>query len=262
MWRPYLVDFWLFLRKVWLNLVAILLVWLLSAMILYQADAWPDAPVGHYLVYSLYMMVLEAVPPMGRLYLTVFVFALPAISLLLAAEGVVGAAVMFIHKSQRQGEWNAVIASTYKGHTVLCGLGQLGSLLCDGLHAAGRQLVVVDVDEDTPAMTTARRRGIPVIIGDMTRRDTLAEANVAEAACVIVCGGDDLANLEAATASREMNDTATVYARVLKKSLADQINKALRHDIISFSPYTAAAETLLGELGARAPDGASASEGR
>jgi len=262
MWHPHLVDLGLFLRKVWLNAVVVLLVLLVSAMILYQADAWPDVPFTNYLVYSLYMMVLESVPPMSHSYLALFVILLPAAGLLLAAEGLVGAAVMFMHKSQRQGEWNAVIASTYKGHTVLCGLGQLGSLLCDGLHAAGRRLVVVDVDEDTPAVATARRQGIPVIIGDMTRRDTLADASIADAACVIICGGDDLANLEAATAAREMTGTATVYVRVLKKSLADQINKALRHDIISFSPYAAAAETILGELGARAVAGGTAPEGR
>jgi voltage-gated potassium channel Kch len=108
--------------------------------------------------------------------------------------------------------------------------------------------VAVDLDEDLPHIVTARRRGVPVIIGDMTLPETLAEANVAKACCVVLCTGNDLANIEAAITVKELNPDAIVYARVFKKSLADKINAALRYDIRTFSPYATAAESILSQI--------------
>ncbi|MFQ5808208.1 MAG: hypothetical protein ACE5JM_01205, partial [Armatimonadota bacterium] len=68
------------------------------------------------------------------------------------------------------------------------------------------------------------------------------------ACCVVVCSGDDLANLETAIAVKELNPEADVHARVFKKSLADRISEALRFDIKTFSPYATAAERILEQL--------------
>ena len=140
------------------------------------------------------------------------------------------------------------MAATYSGHTIVGGLGQLGGILCTGLTEGGALVVGIDLDEHRPAVVTARRQGIPVIVGDMTLRETLMEADIGQAFCVVMCSGDDLANIEAAIMAKELNPAATVYTRVFKKSLADRINEALHHNIITFSPYAAAAETILGEI--------------
>lgn len=248
MLRAHCLDLWLFIRRVAPNALALLCVLLLSAAVLFSCDAWPNASFLDCFVRAFYMMTIESVDTPRTWYLELFVFLMPVLGLVLAAEGLVGATVLFLHKSQRQGEWAAVVAATYKGHTVVCGLGQLGGTICEGLHAVGKQVVGVEVDDDLPAVVTARRHGVPVIIGDMTQPDALAEANVAHACCIIVCSGHDLFNLEAAIAAKEMNPSATVYARVIKKSLADKINAALKFDIITFSPYATAAETILREI--------------
>jgi len=247
-YRAYFRDFWLFIRRIAPNAGMIGLALLVSAALFYLASAWPGASYLDCLVRAFYMMTIESVEVPQAWYLEVFVFILPALGLLLAAQGVVAATVLFLNKSQRQGEWNAVLASTYRGHVVVCGLGQLGGTLCEGLFAAGRQVVGVELDEDLPAVVTARRRGISVIIGDMTLPETLAEANLGQACCAVMSSGDDLANLEAAIAAKEMNPQAVVYARVFKKSLADRINEALKYDIRTFSPYATAAGAILGEI--------------
>ncbi len=69
-----------------------------------------------------------------------------------------------------------------------------------------------------------------------------------KAQCVVVCSGNDLANIETAITVKEMNPEAVVYARVFKKSLADKINAALRYDIRTFSPYATAAESILSQI--------------
>lgn len=247
-YRAYLLDLWLFLRKIAPSALAIALTLLASTMGLYLAGAWDGASLMICLVRSVYMMTLESVDPISPWYLEFLVLVLPLLGIIFAAEGLVGATVLFLNRSQRVGEWNAVIASTYSGHVVVCGLGQLGGTLCLGLLESGRRVVAIEVDDDLPPVVTARRRDIPVIIGDMTMAEVLAEANVAKATCVVACSGDDLANIETAIMAREVNTTAAIYARVFKKSLADKINQALRYDITTFSPYATAAESILGQL--------------
>ncbi|MBU0607345.1 MAG: NAD-binding protein [Armatimonadetes bacterium] len=246
--RAVFIDLWLFIRKISLNALAILLTLLLSAALLYGADAWPDVTFLDCCIRSFYMMTLEGVDPPQQWVLELLVFILPALGIIFAAEGLVSATVLFLNRSQRLGEWNAVVASTYKDHIVICGMGQLGGTLSQGLHEAGRKVVAVDLDEDLPHIVTARRRGVPVIVGDMTLPETLAEANIQGARCVVVCSGNDLANIETAITVKEMNPEALVYARVFKKSLADKINAALRYDIRTFSPYATAAESILGQI--------------
>lgn len=253
MLRAHCLDLWLFIRRVAPNALALLLVLLLSAAVLYFGHAWQEVSFLDCFVRAFYMMTLEGVEAPHQWYLELFVFLMPVLGLLLAAEGLVGATVLFLHKSQRLGEWSAVVAATYKGHTVVCGMGQLGGTICEGLRLAGKEVVGVEVDDDLPAVVTARRHGTPVVIGDMTQTDALAEANVARATCVIVCSGHDLFNLEAAIAAKEMNPAATVYARVVRKSLADKISAALKFDIITFSPYATAAETILAEINGGEP---------
>ncbi|MBP8954400.1 MAG: NAD-binding protein [Armatimonadetes bacterium] len=250
------MDLWLFVRRISLSATAIALTLILCATVLYLGEAWPGLTFLDCLVRALYMMTMEGVDPPRTWYLELLVFIMPLMGIVFAAEGLVGATVLFLNKSRRQGEWSAVVAATYSGHTVICGLGQLGGTICQGLIDAGRKVVGVEIDEDLPAVVTARRRGVPVVIGDMAELGALREANVEKACCVIVCSGNDLFNIEAAIAAKEMNPGAKVFARVFKKSFSDKINAALKYDIITFSPYATAAETILSQINgaANAPD--------
>ncbi|MCX6646674.1 MAG: NAD-binding protein [bacterium] len=246
--RAHLFDLWLFLRRISLNLVSILIVLLFSAVVLDTAQAWPDTSFMTCFTRAFYMMTLEGVDPPRFEWLEIFVFLLPLAGLMLAGEGLVSAFTLFMHRSLRQGEWNMIVASTYTNHIIICGMGQLGCTLCLELTKLGEMVVGIDLDEDQPGVVTARRGRIPVVIGDMTLQETLTEANVQKARCVVVCSGDDLANIETSIEAKEINPGATVYSRVFKKSLADKINSALKFDIISFSPYATAAEAILSRL--------------
>lgn len=76
------------------------------------------------------------------------------------------------------------------GHVVVVGLGERGWRVAQSAQDAGRRVVVIEADATTPAVRLARRRGIPVIVGDATDENRLRTARVAEAARVIVLIGD------------------------------------------------------------------------
>lgn len=246
--RAHLLDLSLFVKRVAPNAAGILLLLALTVIVFRAADAWPGKSVWFYLKQALYIMSVEGSDFPDKWYLDLMVFIAPLLAALLAAEGLVSATILFLNKSRRLGEWSAVVAATYEGHTVICGMGQLGASLCSSLHEDGHQVVAVDIHDDIPGVVTARSRDIPVIIGDMTLRETLGLANVHRARCVIVCSGNDLANIETSISVKEVNQGAVVYARVFKKSLADRINEALRYDINTFSPYATAAEAIAREI--------------
>ena len=243
-----MVDLWLFARRVTPSALAICAVLTVSAVILNHAHAWPEHSLLDCFVKAVYMMKGEAVDLPKQWWLELMVLLLPLVGLVLAAEGLVRATVLFVDRSQRQGEWNMVVASTYAGHTLVCGMGQFGATVCGGLLARGRKVVGVDLNEHLATVVTARRQKVPVIIGDMTNVETLMEANIKRACCVIISSGDDLSNIEAAIRVHDLNPGARLFVRLYKTSLADLIKEALRFEIETFSPDDSAARTILDTL--------------
>ena len=129
-YHAYILDLWLFIRKISLNGLAVMLTLLLSAALFYSADAWPGLSYLDCCTRAFYMMTLDGVDLPRQWYLELFVFILPVLGIIFAGEGLVAATVLFLNRSQRLGEWHAVLASTMSGHIVICGMGQLGDAGC------------------------------------------------------------------------------------------------------------------------------------
>lgn len=110
-------------------------------------------------------------------------------------------------------------------------------------------VVCVDVSPDSPAMSIARQQNVPTIAGDMVHSETLQAANVAHARNVIICSGDDLANLEGAIGARALNKEARIYVRACKEEFAERIREAMAYDIELFGPYAVAARMILADMG-------------
>jgi len=89
------------------------------------------------------------------------------------------------------------------GHVVLVGLGSVGMRVLEGLHAAGREVVVIESDEDNRYASQARLIGVRVIVGDATLERTLQAANLGTASAVAVLTSDDMTNIETGLAVRD-----------------------------------------------------------
>ena len=59
------------------------------------------------------------------------------------------------------------------GHTVVVGLGDLGTRIIRALHNEGVDVVAIERDHETPGVQIARDLKIPVIIGDASRSESL-----------------------------------------------------------------------------------------
>jgi Trk K+ transport system NAD-binding subunit len=114
-----------------------------------------------------------------------------------------------------------------KGHVVVIGLGSVGIRVLEGLQAEGRDVVVVERNENNRFLNQARALGVPVLIADSTQRQTLEDANVDAAAAVAVLTSDDLTNIETGLAVRDFLGerwwTVPVVLRVFDRDLGSTV---------------------------------------
>jgi Trk K+ transport system NAD-binding subunit len=112
------------------------------------------------------------------------------------------------------------------GHIVVCGLGNLGFRIVEELVKSEERVVVIEQDRDSRFVATARRLGVPVLIGDATVNQVLRQAHVVQSRAVIVATSDDLINLEVALMVRELDPTKRVVLHLSDPNLAQTLREA------------------------------------
>ncbi len=100
-----------------------------------------------------------------------------------------------------------------RGHVVVVGMGQVGLRLAAELKQLGLAVTGIDRDSRAPNLRTARALGIPVLIGDGSRRRILARARVDRALALCAVGSDELDNVAVAVTARAVAPELTVVLR-------------------------------------------------
>ena len=133
---------------------------------------------------------------------------------------------------------------TLHDHTIVCGYGVKGRAAIETLRAHGVEAdAIVVIDGRADAVEEARRRGHAGVVGDASASHTLALAEVAEAAAVIVAPDrDDSAVLITLTA-RELNPKARIVAAVREEENAHLLRQGGADSVVVSS---GAAGRLLG----------------
>jgi Trk K+ transport system NAD-binding subunit len=112
-------------------------------------------------------------------------------------------------------------------HVVVVGLGSVGIRVVEELLAEGREVVVVERNENNRYLNQARALGVPVLLADSTQRQTLESANVHLASAVAVLTSDDLTNIETGLAVRDYLGerwlTVPVILRVFDRALGQTV---------------------------------------
>ena len=93
--------------------------------------------------------------------------------------------------------------SRLRDHTIVCGLGSTGRQVVDSFRDAGRQVVVVALNADTPDAAACERRHIAVLEGDAGQAAVLKLAGLKHANSLVVACGSDGANLEIGMRARD-----------------------------------------------------------
>jgi hypothetical protein len=94
--------------------------------------------------------------------------------------------------------------SSFRGHTVVCGLGASGTRLALSLAQDGRPVIGVDQDGHGSGIAALRAHRIPVLAGDPTDPAVLRSVRLERASSLVALCASDATNVAIATAARRV----------------------------------------------------------
>ncbi len=115
-------------------------------------------------------------------------------------------------------------------HTIVCGVGRMGTILARELKASGKPFVVIDSDQRRTQ--SAEDQGYLVIHGDATEEYILQGAGIEKASVLATVLSSDATNVFVTITAREMNPDLMIIARgenprTEKKLLGSGANKVV-----------------------------------
>ncbi|MFF5173987.1 potassium channel family protein [Micromonospora sp. NPDC000089] len=112
------------------------------------------------------------------------------------------------------------------GHVVVVGLGNIGTRVMAQLRDFGVEVVAIDRLPDARGAELARRLGVPLIVGDAAREETLRSASVEHCQALVVVSTDDGVNLRAALTAQALSPDLRVVLRLFDGDFAERIQRA------------------------------------
>ncbi len=135
------------------------------------------------------------------------------------------------------------------GHVIVCGAGNVGSLVIDYLRELGEDVVVVERNPDAILIELARDRKIDLLTGDATNDETIAYCSPERAKALVGVTNSDTANLEVALGARtrtreQAHSDMHVVLRIDDLAFGASIKR--HFGIASFSTTELTAPTIAG----------------
>jgi voltage-gated potassium channel len=178
----------------------------------------------------------------GEWYLQPLFFLLPIVGLGAVADSIVRLAYLMFTKKNRLPEWQSMLASLYRNHVVVVGVGKVGYQIIKGLLELRESVVAVErTGAESSLLDEVLDLGVPMIRGDGRTPKALEQAGVARARAVILATSDDLTNLDSGLTARDLNAEARVVLRLFDESLATKIAGAFAMPAISTAQVSAPA---------------------
>jgi Trk K+ transport system NAD-binding subunit len=126
------------------------------------------------------------------------------------------------------------------GHVIVVGLGNVGTSVTGQLHDLGFDVVCVDNNPGAAGIPMARQLGLPVVIGDAFREETLRAANLETCLALVSVTSSDIVNLETTLTARALRDDLRIVLRLTDDDLAERMQKTTGNIISRSVPYLAA----------------------
>jgi Trk K+ transport system NAD-binding subunit len=126
------------------------------------------------------------------------------------------------------------------GHIIVVGLGNVGASVTGQLHDLGFDVVCVDNNPNATGIVMARQLGLPVVIGDAFREETMHAASLDTCLALVSLASQDIVNLETALNARALREDLRIVLRLTDDDLAERLQKTTGNTISRSVPYLAA----------------------
>lgn len=158
-------------------------------------------------------------------YVQLLYFIVPVMGLAAVADGVLRFSTALTNKQSRGQAWQVAMASTYKNHVIVCGVGKIGYRVIQELLKFERDVVAIEMDGNGRFIEKTKNLGVPLLIANARRSENIIKAGVLHADAIIPCTNDELANLDIALDARDINPNIKVVMRMFDDDLARRVEK-------------------------------------
>jgi Trk K+ transport system NAD-binding subunit len=215
-------------RKLGIAVLATLVITVLSGAVLVHADRvngfWKSIYVTLLTVVGSSDVEMErnGVAQAAQLVLTIAGLALLPLITAAVVEGMVNARLALS---------SGKAAARHENHIVVVGLGNVGTRVLRQLVDLGVQVVAIDRKADARGAKVAEQLGVPFIVGDAAREETLRAASIATSKALVVVSTDDVTNLQAALNARAVRPDLRVVLRLFDDDFARRVQTAFNINI-------------------------------
>ncbi len=164
---------------------------------------------------------------------TIFVIVI-GLSLVLYCISVITAVMI-------EGHLHSILMETYakrragkmKGHVIVCGAGTTSYHVIENIYQEGKQLIVIDNNQENVQKVKQSFKDIVVLFGDGTSEDVLKSANIHEAATLVAILSNDRDNLFLTITAKMMNPRIQVISRAIDYSMQSKFKIAGANYVVS-----------------------------
>lgn len=221
LWRDTLV----LIRQFRVSILIFVVIMLVGASSLHEFYrprlSWPEAL--HATLRLVFFDTALAFP--NKIGLQLLFFFIPFIGFAVVANGVVRFGVALFNRHERKEAWQVAIASTYRNHIIVCGLGRIGYRVVKELTRLGEDVIGIENNADDPFLEEIMDMGVPVLMGDARREEMLENAGVKAASAIVACTENDMTNMAVALDAREFNPGIKVVMRMFDAQLAKKVER-------------------------------------
>lgn len=165
----------------------------------------------------------EKAPP--EPYLALFWYFMPLIGIYILGRGAADFFRLFFNRSERRDAWEEAVASTYRNHIIVLGVGHVGLRVVRALAQMGFEIIAIDQKATQELDDELSDLGVPLMLGDGRLPLTLEKAGIRYAQSFIICTSNDFLNLEVTMRARDMNPDIRIVVRMWENDFAEQLNR-------------------------------------
>jgi Trk K+ transport system NAD-binding subunit len=165
-------------------------------------------------------------PHGGELILKLFYVIYPFIGLVLIGIGLLEFGSIVFTYRYRLEAWNEWLAKDMENHTILVGLGNIGSRILSELKEDKIPTTVITLGGEKNSeyiQNLLDEDDVAIIFGDASQRSVLKKANVKKARALISVTNDDLVNFKVATIAKELNPSIRTVIRAFDKAFSEKV---------------------------------------
>lgn len=144
---------------------------------------------------------------------------IPLLGILLILQSVLNFGRGLLDKSSRREVWQVALASTYREHVIVCGLGRVSLRVVSQLIDDGIPVVIVERNWQSEFVARALNLRVPVISGDAREVATLLQAGVRQARALVCGTHEELLNIDIALTARTLRPALRIVTRVASDDL-------------------------------------------